>query len=34
MAQSAENDNMDQSYEYTREVETGVPETSEHSLPN
>ena len=34
MAQSVENDNMDQSHEYMREVESGVPETSEHSLPN
>ena len=34
MAQSVENDNIDQSHKYMREVEPGVPETSEHSLPN
>ena len=34
MAQSVENDSMDQSHKYMREVESGVPEMSEHSLHN
>ena len=34
MAQLVENDNMDQSHEYMREVESCVRKMSEHSLTN
>ena len=34
MTKIVENDNTDPSYDYIREVESGVREMSEHSLPN